>query len=261
MKSVIRTLGLCLLLVALAAPAQALRPIPPSRVNQISTLEALLAGVYDGETTFAQLADLGDLGLGTFNRLDGEMIALDGKFYQVRADGKVYQVRPQQKTPFANMVFFRVDRRLALPRPVGLAAFKKWLDGQLPSPNLFYALRITGRFSRVKVRSVPAQKKPYPPLVAVVKHQSVWEYRDIEGTLVGFRFPPYVKGINVTGYHLHFIDKQRTRGGHLLDADLGQATVEVDYLHGLLLELPTSGDFLKRRLGKDTSKAVRAVER
>ncbi|MEA1996391.1 MAG: acetolactate decarboxylase, partial [Gemmatimonadota bacterium] len=54
---------------------------------QASTLGALMMGVYDGDMSFADLKSHGGFGLGTLNRLDGEMIALEGKFYHVRADG------------------------------------------------------------------------------------------------------------------------------------------------------------------------------
>lgn len=258
MRKTVRIIAIFLLTILLAAAAQAKQP---DVLYQYSTLEALLAGVYDGEKTFAHLAKRGDLGLGTFNALDGEMVALDGKFYQVRADGKVLQAAPDWKTPFANLVFFRPERRINIDKPLDLNALQALMDKQLPSKNLFYAFRISGLFSRIKTRSVPAQKPPYPPLVAVVKHQSVWNFENINGDVVGFRFPPYVKGLNVTGYHLHFLDKTRQKGGHLLDGAAAKVVVEIDCLHGMKLELPQKGAFLKTRLGKDTSKAVHKVEK
>ncbi len=33
------------------------------------------------------------------------------------------------------------------------------------------------------------QRKPYRPLVEVVQDQHVFDFTDVEGTLVGFRFP------------------------------------------------------------------------
>jgi len=59
---------------------------------QTSTISALLEGVYDGETTYKALKQYGDFGLGTFDGLDGEMIGLEGKFYQVKADGLLIQL-------------------------------------------------------------------------------------------------------------------------------------------------------------------------
>jgi len=68
------------------------------KVFQVSTIKALLAGVYDGEVTFGQLKQQGDLGLGTLNGLDGEMVAVDGRFYQIKTDGVAYPVSDQTKT-------------------------------------------------------------------------------------------------------------------------------------------------------------------
>ena len=64
----------------------------PHVLFQASTIGALLDGAYDGDLTFAELAEHGDLGLGTLNGLDGEMIALDGRFYRADVDGRVQPV-------------------------------------------------------------------------------------------------------------------------------------------------------------------------
>ena len=64
----------------------------PHVLFQASTIAALLEGAYDGDLSFAELAEHGDLGLGTLNGLDGEMIALDGRFYRADVDGSVTEV-------------------------------------------------------------------------------------------------------------------------------------------------------------------------
>ncbi len=261
MKAALRTVTAALILaLCLAAPAPAAGHRPDT-LYQLSTLEALLAGLYQGSADFATMAAKGDLGLGTFNALDGEMVAVDGKFYQVRADGSVSLVRPDQTTPFANLVWFRPEKSLQLAKVKNLAGLEKALLKALPSRNLICALRVTGRFGRIKARSVPAQKMPYPPLTEVVKHQSVWTWRNQRGDLVGFYFPSYLKGINVSGFHLHFISADRTRGGHLLEASVDAATARVDALYALDLELPHSEGFRRLHLGKDVGKAVHRVER
>ena len=48
---------------------------PESVLYQTSLMSALLSGVYEGSTTIADLLKHGDFGLGTFNELDGELIA------------------------------------------------------------------------------------------------------------------------------------------------------------------------------------------
>ena len=64
----------------------------PHVLFQASTIGALLDGAYEGDVTFAELAEHGDLGLGTLNGLDGEMIALDGRFFRADVDGRVGEV-------------------------------------------------------------------------------------------------------------------------------------------------------------------------
>ena len=92
------------------------------------------------------------------------------------------------------------------------------LDALVPAGASSCAIRLDGRFELVRARSVPAQTPPYRPLAEVVADQHVFELEDVEGTMLGFRFPAYVEGIEVAGYHLHFISDDRRRGGHVLDS-------------------------------------------
>jgi acetolactate decarboxylase len=74
---------------------------------QTSTIDALLHGEYDGDVDFAELSGRGDFGLGTLEALDGEMVALDGGFYQVKADGRAHEIDPRARTPFARLMVNR----------------------------------------------------------------------------------------------------------------------------------------------------------
>jgi len=51
-------------------------------LSQVSTIDALLDGVYDGTVTCGELKEFGDFGIGTFDALDGEMVFLDGEDYR-----------------------------------------------------------------------------------------------------------------------------------------------------------------------------------
>src|ERR671914_2354086 len=90
---------------------------------QTSTVDALLEGKYEGDVSFAELGDRGDFGLGTLVALDGEMIALDGSFYQVKADGRAYAVDGGTRTPFAVVTFFEPGLSRRLTGPMDLATF------------------------------------------------------------------------------------------------------------------------------------------
>jgi acetolactate decarboxylase len=97
---------------------------------------------------------------------------------------------------------------------------------------------VDGRFEYVKTRSVPRQHKPYPPLVEVVKDQPTFELHDVSGSLVGFRFPDYAQGLNVSGYHFHFITADRSAGGHVLGCRLVRGELSIDHEGDFRLEVP-----------------------
>jgi acetolactate decarboxylase len=205
---------------------------------QTSTIDTLLDGNYDGDVSFAELGTNGDFGLGTFDALDGEMVALDGNFYQIRADGKAYPVDGQQKSPFAVVTFFEP----ALSETLGtsnLAALCERVDRLADDTSVCCGVSVDGYFGYLRTRSVPRQRKPYPPLVEVVKDQPTFELRDVRGSLVGFRFPDYAQGLNVAGYHFHFITADRSAGGHVLECRLAEGELRLDKEADLRVELPS----------------------
>ncbi len=228
---------------------------------QASTIGALLEGAYDGYLTCKELKKHGDLGIGTFDGLDGEMIVLEGKVYQLRADGKVYSAQDSLRTPFAVVTFFEPDKTLLFDACRDYEHLQQYLDDMLPTKNIFYALKIEGAFKYVKTRSVPRQNKPYPRLVDVVKNQPTFEFHNVRGTIVGFRLPSYMEGINVPGYHLHFIAEDRAGGGHLLDCSGEEMKIQVDSAHAFFMVLPEKGDFYTADLTKRQSKEVERVEK
>ena len=100
------------------------------------------------------------------------------------------------------------------------------------------AVRVDGAFRDLRLRSVPAQRRPYPPLRDVVAHQTEWTVARADGTLVGFRFPDGSSGLEVPGYHLHFLSRDRVHGGHVLDLALLDGDLVVDGEHELHVEVP-----------------------
>jgi acetolactate decarboxylase len=228
---------------------------------QVSTIDALLQGVYDGVLPVSELETHGDFGIGTFDGLEGEMLALDGNYYQIKIDGIAYPVSGEMLTPFATVTYFETDENFRLEKPVNLTELEDFLDLNLPSENLFYAVRVDGNFSYIKARSVPRQEKPYPKLADAVSTQSVFEFENISGTLVGFRAPEYVKGVNVPGYHLHFITADRSAGGHVLDLKMENGDTALDITSAFFMELPASGDFYNVELGQDLQADMEKVEK
>jgi acetolactate decarboxylase len=71
----------------------------------------------------------------------------------------------------------------------------------------------------MKTRSIPPQQKPYRTLEEVLKTQPLFDFKNIKGTMVGYRLPSFIKGINKEGYHFHFITKDKKSGGHVLELE------------------------------------------
>jgi acetolactate decarboxylase len=233
----------------------------PHVLFQASTIGALLEGAYDGDLTFAELAEHGDLGLGTLNGLDGEMIALDGRFYRAAVDGTVGEVEATARTPFAVVTDFEPTIDQVLAGPFSHEELLARLDELIPDGAASCAIRLDGRFELVRARSVPRQQPPYRPLTEVVAEQRVFELGDVEGTMVGFRFPDYVEGIEVSGYHLHFISADRSRGGHVLDSLAEGLRARLDPSNDLHVELPPAVELADPDLAAATHAAVEVVER
>ena len=234
--------------------------LEPHVLFQASTIGALLEGRYDGDVTFAELAEHGDLGLGTLNALDGEMIALDGTFFRADVDGLIGEIDPEARTPFAVVVPFEPTQEMSFSAPVARDALLADLEKLIPAASGACALRIDGRFQAVRARSVPRQHPPYRPLAEVVEDQHVFDLGPGEGSIVGFRFPDHGEGIEVAGFHLHYISADRTRGGHVLDFEAAEVTARLDPSSELHVELPPGVDLSEPHLEGEVAAAVRRVE-
>jgi acetolactate decarboxylase len=231
------------------------------RISQFSTMNALMAGCYQGQFKCTDLTKMGDFGIGTFDKLDGEMVMLDGIIYQIKSDGSVYHASKNLLTPFAVVTSFSSDQQIELKGSYDLLELQKQIDSRLPGRNIFYAVRIDARFEYIRTRSVPAQEKPYRKLTEVVKDQPVFETTDTSGTLVGFISPDYVFPVNVPGYHLHFISDKRNFGGHLLECRARDPVVKIDHIRQIELTLPSGGDFDGIDLGTPDRNNLHKVEK
>ena len=134
------------------------------------------------------------------------------------------------------------------------------LDRVAADPEASCALRIDGEFERILARSVPRQLPPYKALTEVVADQHVFELAEVEGTVVGFRFPDYARGLEAEGYHLHFISADRERGGHVLDCRPRAVTAAIDLSGELHVELPPGVELDSAQLDDETAAALARAE-
>lgn len=227
---------------------------------QVSTATALVEGVSGGVVTVGELKQHGDFGLGTFDGLDGEMIAFDGAFYQVRGSGAVSEPSDEALVPFAVVTEFRPERAFTLQRIASFDDLATRLDRRRRTDNLFHAVRIDGRFDHVRTRSVN-KTGPGVPLVAAAARQAEFVLTDVRGPLIGFWTPIYAGTLNVAGWHLHFLSEDRTAGGHVLECRGSSLRVRMQDLAAVRLAMPETQAFLAADLSQDPSEELEIVER
>ena len=219
---------------------------------QVSTSSALVEGVNQGVMRIGTLREHGDLGLGTFDHLDGEMAIVDGHVFQVRCDGSVREVDDDILSPFAAIIPFSPDVEAELENCPNFSSLAAELDRFRDSNNVFYALRVDGRFRSIHVRAV-CRTEGGVRLAEAAASQLEFEFRNVRGTLVGFWTPEYAKTLNVPGYHLHFVSEDRTRGGHLLGCSCSGLRLRLQRAADLHIALPETNNFLNADLRADPS--------
>lgn len=214
-----------------------------NHIYQYSLLNALMDGVCESGVTVSKFLQKGNMGLGTFVRMDGELLSLDGKVYQLQSEGRVREADGNEQIPFGVATNFvpQVTKKVSLPDKSAIDKELENFDNH--STNLFLTYRINGRFSHVKARTVKGQEYKGQPLSELGDKQFVATYEDIEGTIVGFRSPKSWQGFSVAGEHLHFISKDRKAGGHVLEIEASDVSMSMATASNIHVELPTSDDF------------------
>ncbi|MEY4352753.1 MAG: acetolactate decarboxylase [Cyanobacteriota bacterium] len=228
-------------------------------IYQVSTTGALVQGLYQGCVRVADILRHGDFGLGTFDGLDGEGILLDGVCWQARGDGSVHPAPPEALAPFWVVTSFRGDQRRKLHGIGSWQDLTAQLDAQRPSDNVFTAIRIRGVFEQIKIR-VACKAPAGTDLVTATSHQAEFSLEALAGTLVGFWTPAFACTINVPGYHLHLLSDDHAHGGHVLDLQASELTVELHTEDHLQLALPDTPGFLAADLSGDPRASLAKAE-
>ncbi|OWF65182.1 acetolactate decarboxylase [Polynucleobacter hirudinilacicola] len=224
-----------------------------------SPVNALVQGILREDKTLQQVLEHGNFGLGTFNDLDGEMVLVDGIFYQLRSDGSALIPDLNIGTPYACVTHFSPVQSFDTLKDGTYLDLQQVIIESILSNNLIYAIRIEGTFTRIRARSVPKQDA-YRPLVNVANDQKEFEYEHISGQLVGFWTPDFMHSISVPGFHLHFLSADKSHGGHLLDFVIKAGKVWLQPLDQLSLDLPHTIEYLNANLEKDNSEDLNKAE-
>ena len=232
---------------------------PIHTLFQVSTSGALVAGVYEREVTVRKILEHGDFGLGTFANLDGEMVVLDGRVYQVQDPGRVSEASPDAGAPFAVVTRFDPSTDVSIDTVGSFQDLETRCDVFRRSGNIFASAR----------RSFSKRTRPRRQAAAAGRgtrgtpqvRQSEFNFTDLDGTLVGLWSPGFSSAFSVAGYHFHFLSADRQHGGHLLDLSASTLRLRVEALTEFHLALPESEAFLKADLSKDTAEQLSYAEK
>ena len=231
---------------------------------QVSTLQALALGFSKSVITVKELLRHGDMGLGTFEDVDGEMIVLDGKCYRAKNDGNVVPAEDERGVPFASVCCFQSERLEKLGRMDTIDRLKEWLTLRIEEDfglNSMYAVRIDGEFSKVDARSESGTKAHHVTLKdALSVTQKAFVFEDIKGTLVCVYYPDYMDGINAAGWHLHFLSDDKKCGGHVFDISLVQGDAAFCRITSVEIQIPDTPAFDTYALKAASKDEIKSVE-
>ena len=230
------------------------------KFTQISLFSVLLSGRYDGVISLAEVKRIGNLSIATMDRLDGEMQMIDGVVYQACSDGHVYLPGDEATIPFGTICNFRAEQTLRLENIPSYERFEEHLGKICPQENFPLAIHFTGDFRRMKVRTVGRQERDGLGLAEAAKNEAIFDLTDISGDLVGFRLPGYVNGVNAPGWHLHFVDADRRRGGHVVNFSLLAGVLRFCYADDFQIRLPGKSVFAGLDLARDWSTELKRAE-
>lgn len=188
-----------------------------------------MAGLYGGSLTIEELLQHGDLGIGTLDSIDGELIVLDGKAYQAKGSGQepeVIEVGLDVKVPYAAVIFHQAEVIFKQRFEMTHEELQKRIESYYDGENLFRSIKIHGHFEKMHVRMIPKSSMD-TKFAEVARHQPEFTKENITGTIVGFWTPEIFHGVSVADYHLHFISDDHTFGGHVLDYIISEGVIEV----------------------------------
>ena len=228
---------------------------------QYSIIDALMAGVFDGDLTIGKLKTKGDFGIGTFNKVDGELVMHEGKVYKITYDGSVQETPDSDSTSAAFVKFFKADTVIYMSGKT--LTYEKVQEHLLKNlnENGIYALRIKGNFSSMTTRAARPAKPPYKTLSEHLKvNQAVFNLKNTSGICSGFLLPPYLARTNVPGFHLHYISGSLKEGGHVFNFLTDSVAIEVDIAKGFVIENNTNEEFKRVNLKPDRGVELKKID-
>lgn len=208
--------------------------MPSVSLYQLGNASALFSGFIEGEMNFQTLMSKGDFGLGTFNDINGELVAVNGKFYKIGQKGVTTLVDPNWKSPFVELVKFKDTNKIHIANVDSYEVLKQTLANKLDNKNIPYAIKVTGTFSYLKLRS----RSPRKTTDNNTNIEETYIVNNSKGTLVGYWFPEYLLSLTVPAFHFHFIADNHQLSGHVLALKTTEATVAINKISQIEMAFP-----------------------
>ncbi len=207
-------------------------------LHQFSTFAALISGVYTGDMTISSLAEQGPDGIGVFDSLDGSMVGIDGVFYHTASNGETTIADPSKKITYAQIGCLANGNKVHVENISSYEGLKSKLDNQITNKNVIYLIKIKGFFTEVMLSNISEKSKFYRRLDYSFENKTHYGLKNTEGTLVGIWAPEFMGNMSAPGYHLHMINKERTRGGHLINIKIDKADILIKPMAGFCVNYP-----------------------
>lgn len=208
--------------------------------------------IFQGNLTVKEMKERGDIGLGSYDLLDGELVMLDGISYRFRDDGSVAVADDDDKVIYVNAGFFEPEMTFEITEQINYDRLREIINLKLPTLNQFYSFKISGEFDYMKCGGLDKQEKPFRDgLDVLIPNRPIFEQSDFTGTIVGFYCPEFIGNINVAGYHIHAVSEEKDFGGHVMEFQSKSLKVEIDPMLNYHFQLVDSEDFMNVQLDKE----------
>ncbi|MHC5250603.1 acetolactate decarboxylase [Enterococcus sp. LJL90] len=220
------------------------------KVKQLGTMQMLAESLLEGFVKNKDILALGNVGIGTGEGIDGELVIWDGVSYKVDGEGNITKLGNEFPIVYAN-VHKNDFQFLQHFENIALSDIQSDVLKIINSKNIMFSVLIEGEFVFVTTRSAFKSHKPYPGLEEIAKNQINFHKEKVKGRMIGYYTPVLYQGIGVPNYHQHFIADSLDFGGHVIDAKILSANVFVQMFNGIDIELPVSNEaYIKADLAK-----------
>ena len=234
------------------------------KIFQISTLQALALGYSRAVVPVSELLKHGDIGLGTFEDVNGEMIVADGECWRATEDGTVWRAEPDMGVPFASVAKagYSVDFEIEGIKDIG--KLKELLTLKIEEDfglNSIHIARIDGYFHTIHARAGAPYRSQHITLKDILsKTQKDFCFESLYGTLVCVYYPDYMDGINASGWHMHFVSQDRSLGGHVFEVSMRSGECQVQKMDRIEIQLPKEPAFDTYSLKEASKDEIAQVE-